>query len=105
METMYITRMNNPGKPGEILEQQHTRREIIDRAETVLASQMSLEGGLALYSGLEEVGKRGTVGEATVYGYVDKSGQSVDFTEDMKLKAAIALLNSKGNYFEATPVK
>ncbi len=103
MEKMYKTRMNNPEKPGEILEQQHTRSEIIDRAETVI-SHMSLEGGLALLAGLEEVGKPGAVGESTIYGYVDNSGKSVDFTEAMKLKTAIALLNSKGNYFEATPI-
>jgi hypothetical protein len=105
VETMYLTRMSNPGKPGEVIEQKHTRSDIISRAQTVLATHMSLEGGLPLFAGLEEVGKRGVAGENTVYGYVDKSGKPVDFTKDMELEAAIAVLNSKGNHFEATPIK
>lgn len=47
---------------------------------------------------------RGGVGEATVYGYVDKSKKRVEFTEDMKLQAAIAVMNISGHYFEATPI-
>jgi hypothetical protein len=104
METLYLTRMNNHKKPGEILEQKHTRSEIIGRAETAVA-HMSVEGGLASFAGLEEKVTRGAIGETTVYGYVDESKKPVDFTETMKLKAAVAVLNSNGNFFEATPIK
>ena len=45
-----------------------------------------------------------SVGENTVWGYVDQSGNRVDFTEDLKLKAAIAVLNVNGHFFEATPI-
>ncbi|MEO8332375.1 MAG: hypothetical protein ABI479_08065 [Gallionella sp.] len=101
METNYVTRMNNPAMPGEILEQQHSRSEIMGRAETVV-HHMSLEGGLATFSGLSEVENRGADGDTI--SYVDKSGNPVEFTEELQLKAAISVLNSGGNFFEATPV-
>lgn len=106
METTYITRMSSgqQGSPGgdKIIEQRHTRREIISRAEELLAKELAQD--LAAYAELEEVGTRGKVGEDTVYGYVDTSGNKVDFTEELKLKAAIAVLNHNGHFFEATPI-
>jgi hypothetical protein len=106
METMYLTRMS-AGKLGtpsgdRIIEQHHTGSEIISRAEEVLAKELCQD--LADYAGLEEVCSRGDVGENTVWGYVDQSGDHVDFTETMKLKAAIAVLSVNGHFFEATPV-
>lgn len=105
METMYLTRMS-AGKLGtpsgdRIIEQHHTGSEIISRAEEVLAKELGQD--LADYAGLEEVCSR-SVGEATVWGYVDQSGKNVNFTEDLKLKAAIAVLSVNGHYFEATPI-
>jgi hypothetical protein len=105
-EQMYKTRMSagqmsNPAG-SEISEQRHTRSEIISRAEEVLAKELG--GDLATYAELEEKAKRGTAGEDTIWGYVNKAGDSVDFTEEIKLKAAIAVLNLNGHLFEATPV-
>ncbi|MDO8991192.1 MAG: hypothetical protein Q7U91_16325 [Sideroxyarcus sp.] len=105
-EQMYKTRMSagqmsNPA--GSVIsEQRHTRSEIISRAEEVLAKELG--GDLATYAELEEKAKRGTAGEDTIWGYVNKAGDSVDFTEEIKLKAAIAVLNLNGHLFEATPV-
>jgi hypothetical protein len=106
METLYVTKMS-AGRLGtpegdKIIEQQHTRREIISRAEELLAKQLGQD--LATYAKLEEVGMRGRAGEDTVYGYVDTSGKKVDFSETLKLKAAIAVLNTNGHFFEATPI-
>ena len=105
VETIYVTKMS-AGKLGtpsgdKIIEQRHTRREIISRAEEVLAKELGQD--LATYAELEEVGMRGRAGEDTVYGYVDTSGKKADFTETLKLKAAIAVLNLNGHFFEATP--
>ena len=105
METMYLTRMS-AGKLGtpsgdRIIEQHHTGSEIISRAQEVLAKELGQD--LADYAGLEEVCAR-SVGEATVWGYVDQSGKNVNFTEDLKLKAAIAVLSVNGHYFDATPI-
>jgi hypothetical protein len=106
METTYLTKMSagklDSPKGGKIIEQRHTRGEIISRAEELLSKELGQE--LATYAELEEVGIRGKVGEDTVYGYVDVSGNRVDFTEDLKLKAAIAVLNVNGHFFEATPI-
>jgi hypothetical protein len=106
VEKMYKTKMSSSsqGNPegNKIIEQQHTRSEIISHAEELLAKELSQN--LATYAELEEVGTRGRVGEDTVYGYVDTSGKKVEFTEEMKLKAAIAVLNLNGHFFEATPV-
>jgi extradiol dioxygenase family protein len=106
METTYITKMS-AGKMSsptgsKIIEQRHTGSEIISRAEEVLAKELGQD--LADYAGLEEVCSRGAVGENTVWGYVDNTGNNVDFNETRKLKAAIAVLNVNGHYFEATPV-
>jgi hypothetical protein len=84
-----------------IIEQHHTGSEIISRAQEVLAKELGQD--LADYAGLEEVCAR-SVGEATVWGYVDQSGKNVNFTEDLKLKAAIAVLSVNGHYFDATPI-
>jgi len=106
VEKMYKTRMSagqmSSPTGSEISEQRHTRSEIISRAEEVLAKELSQD--LATYAELEEKATRGTVGEDTVWGYVNKAGKNVDFTEEMKLKAAIAVLNLNGHLFEATPI-
>jgi hypothetical protein len=106
MDQVYLTRMS-AGRPGtpegdKIIEQRHTRSEIISRAEELLHKQLGQD--LADYADLEEVGMRGKAGETTLYGYVDKGGNKVDFTETRKLKAAIAVLNVNGHFFEATPI-
>jgi hypothetical protein len=106
VERMYITRMSagemSSPTGSEIIEERHTRGEIISRAEEVLAKELSQD--LASYAELEEKAKRGTAGEDTVWGYVNKTGDMVDFTEEMKFKAAIAVLNLNGHLFEATPI-
>jgi hypothetical protein len=104
MGTIYLTKMGtgDPAKGG-VKEQFHTGEEIISHAEELLAKELGQD--LAFYAGLEEVMVRREVGEDTVYGYVDKSGNQVNFTEDMKLKAAIAVHNVNGHFFEATPVR
>lgn len=106
VDQMYITRMSagqmGSAKGSEIREQRHTRSEIISRAEEILAKELSQN--LATFAELEEKAARGTVGEETVWGYVDKAGAKVEFTEDLKFKAAIAVLNLNGHLFEATPV-
>lgn len=105
METTYITRMSagqmSSPTGSKIIEQRHTGSEIISRAEEVLAKELCQD--LAEYAGLEEVCSR-HVGENTVWGYVDKSGSHVEFTEDLKLKAAVAVLSVNDHYFEATPI-
>ena len=105
-EQMYKTRMSagqmSSPAGSEIIEERHTRSEIISRAEEVLAKELSQD--LATYAELEEKAKRGTAGEDTVWGYVNKTGDMVDFTEEMKFKAAIAVLNLNGHLFEATLV-
>jgi hypothetical protein len=106
METTYVTKMS-AGKMSsptgsKIIEQRHTGSEIISRAEEVLAKELGQD--LADYAELEEVCSRRAVGENTVWSYVDKTGNNVDFNETRKLKAAIAVLNVNGHYFEATPV-
>ena len=105
METTYITKMS-AGKMSsptgsKIIEQRHTGSEIISRAEEVLAKELGQD--LADYAGLEEVCSR-HVGENTVWGYVDKSGSHVEFTEDLKLKAAVAVLSVNDHFFEAIPI-
>ncbi len=106
VEQMYKTRMSagqmSSPKGSEISEQSHTRSEIISRAEEVLAKELG--GDLATYAELEGKATRSSVGEDTVWGYVNKSGDDVVFTEEIKLKAAIAVLNLNGHHFEATPI-
>jgi hypothetical protein len=105
-EQIYTTKMSagqmSSPTGSKISEQRHTRSEIISRAEEVLAKELSQN--LATYADLEEKATRNTVGEDTVWGYVNKAGNKVDFTEEMKLKAAIAVLNLNGHLFEATPI-
>ena len=106
VEKMYKTKMSSSSlassEGNEIIEQQHTRSEIIFHAEELLAKELSQD--LATFAKLEEVGTRSNVGEDTIYGYVNAAGKKVDFTEDMKFKAAIAVLNLNGHFFEATPI-
>lgn len=106
VEQMYKTRMSAgqmSSPTGSIIsEQRHTRGEIISRAEEVLAKESSLD--LASYAELEEKATLSAVGDDTIWGYVNKAGDKVDFTEELKLKAAIAVLNLNGHLFEATPV-
>jgi hypothetical protein len=106
VEQMYQTKMSSSSRSNpegnKIIEQRHTRSEIISHAEELLAKELGQD--LATYAKLEQVGTRGNVGEDTVYGYVDPVGKKVDFTDDMKFKAAIAVLNLNGHFFEATPV-
>ncbi|HEX7454930.1 MAG TPA: hypothetical protein VF296_02715 [Gallionella sp.] len=105
-EKFYKTRMSagKQGSPegGKISEQRHTRGEIISRAEEVLAKELSQN--LATFAGLEEKATLGPVGEDTVWGYVNKSGNKIEFTDELKLKAAIDVLNLNGHFFEATPI-
>jgi hypothetical protein len=106
VEQMYKTRMSAGQMSSEtgskISEQRHTRSEIISRAEEVLAKELSQN--LATFADLEEKATRDTVGEDTVWGYVNKAGNKVEFTEELKLKAAITVLNLNGHLFEATPI-
>lgn len=106
IEKTYKTKMSS-GRQGtpegnKIIEQRHTHSEIISRAEALISKELGQD--LAAYAQLEEVGTRGRVGEVTVYGYVNKSGNKVEFTDELKLKAAIAVLNLNGHFFEATPI-
>lgn len=104
MGTIYLTKMGTGDlAKGGVKEQFHTGEEIISHAEELLAKELGQD--LAFYAGLEEVVVRREVGEDTVYGYVDKSGNQVNFTEDMKLKAAVAVHNVNGHFFEATPIR
>ena len=104
MEIIYTTKMssNSSNHPlnGEVIEQTHTRSEIINHAQEVLSEQMGLD--LCSFVGLEEAEVREDDGDR-VY-YVDKSGNPVEFTEEMQFNAAIAVLNSNGHNFEARPM-
>lgn len=101
MDTIYKIKMSsgNPEK-GEVIEETHTRSEIIHHAQEVLAEQMGLD--LCSFAGLEEAEVREDDGDR-IY-YVDKSGNPVEFTEDLQFNAAVAVLNSHGHYFEARPM-
>lgn len=97
----YTVRMSS-GAEGVIIEDTntHTRSEIIDRAKEVLAKEMSQD--LASFADLEV--KMVREGDSDKTYFVDKSGKSVEFTEEMQFKAALAVLNSQKQFFEATPV-
>jgi len=106
MGSMYKTTMsanssNYPPPDGRNIEQMHTSDEIIRHATEILAQQMGLD--LCSFVGLEEMLDRHDDGD-TVY-YIDKSGKRTAFTEELQLEAAIAVLNSNGHYFAATPVQ
>lgn len=104
METVFATKMspNSSGRPniGGYIEETHTSSEIIHHADEVLTQQMGLE--LCSFVGLESRLMPGEDGDEVVF--VDQSGRRVAFTEDLQLKAAIAVLNTNGHYFEATPL-
>lgn len=100
MGTIYKTIMNRPNS-GRKIEQVHSSDEIIHHANEILAQQMGLD--LHFFAGLNEVLMRDGDGD-WIY-YVDDSGRRVEFTEELQLKAAIAVLNTNGHYFEAIPVE
>ena len=103
MEIIYKTKMNSGinDEEGAFTEETHTRSEIINHAQEVLAEQMGLD--LCSFVGLEEAEVREDDGDR-VY-YVDKSGNPVEFTEELQFNAAVAVLNSNGHYFEAQPMQ
>lgn len=104
MQTMFNTRMsaNSTNHPdmGNYVEETHSSDEIISHANETLAQQMGLE--LCSFVGLESKLIPGEDGDEVIY--VDQSGRRVEFTEDLQLKAAIAVLNTNGHFFEATPL-
>jgi hypothetical protein len=102
VEKNYTIKISH-GKDGEVIQDSntHTGSEIIDRATEVAAKQMGQD--LACFADLEVKLER--EGDSDKTYYVDKSGKTVDFTEEMQFKAALAVLNSHDNYFEATPVR
>jgi len=106
MGSMYKTTMSanssrHPPPNGENIEQMHTSDEIIHHANEILAQQMGLD--LCSFVGLEEMLEPDDNGDK-IY-YVDKSGNRVAFTEELQLEAAIAVLNTNGHYFAATPIE
>jgi len=102
VEKNYTVKMTS-GSHGKVVEDSdtHTRSEIIDRAREVLAKQLGLD--LSSYADLEVKLESGDDGDSI--SYVDKSGNAAEFTGEMQFDAAIAVLNSNEQYFEATPVK
>lgn len=103
MDTLYKTKMsaNSSNYPADndIIEDTHTSSEIIHHANEVLAQQMGLE--LCSFVGLEERLLATDDGDMVIY--VDQAGNRVEFTEELQLKAAIAVLNTNKHYFEAIP--
>ncbi len=91
------------GRDGEVFQESntHTRSEIIERAMEVTSKEMGQD--LAFFANLEVKLEREDDSDKTYY--VDKSGKTVAFTEEMQFKAALAVLNSNDNYFEAIPVR
>lgn len=104
MGSIYKTTLiHNASHPnaGEKIEALHTVEEIIRHANEVLAQQMGLD--LHTFAGLDEVYVRDHDGDR-IY-YVDESGRRVLFSEKLQLQAAIAVLNSHGQFFEARPIE
>jgi len=99
--TMSANSSNYPPPDGRNIEQMHTSDEIIHHATEILAQQMGLD--LCSFVGLEEMLEPDGDGDR-VY-YADKSGNRVEFTEELQLEAAIAVLNTNGHYFAVTPVQ
>jgi hypothetical protein len=97
-KTTLIHNSHHPSA-GKKIEALHTDEEIIRHANEVLAQQMGLD--LHTFAGLDEVYVRDHDGDR-IY-YVDDSGRRVEFSEALQLQAAIAVLNSSGQYFEAKP--
>jgi hypothetical protein len=100
IEKRYTVMMSSGDDALQTEEHTHTESEIINRAETILAKQMGQD--LASFANLQVNLKN--IGESDIAYYVDKSGQTVDFTKAMQFKAAIAVLNSQDQHFTATPV-
>jgi hypothetical protein len=103
-EKMYKTKMGavnmESHEKGEVIEEMHSRSEIVERAKETQIRNIGLD--FCSFAGLEEAIEPGDNGDK-VY-YVDKTGKRVEFTEEMQFKAAIAVLNAQGHYFEATPM-
>jgi hypothetical protein len=99
-EKNYTVKMSSGDEPLKTEAQTRTQSEIIDRAKEVLAKEMSQD--LASFANLEVNLKN--KGESDMAYYVDKSGKTVDFTKEMQFKAALAVLNSQDQHFEATLV-
>lgn len=104
MEIIFSTKMspNSSSRPnvGGYIEETHTSSEIIHHADEILTQQLGLE--LCSFVGLESRLMPSADGDELVY--VDQSGRRVEFSKDLQLKAAIAVLNTNGHYFEATPL-
>ena len=102
IERIYKVKMSR-GIDGEIIEDvnTHTHSEIVNRAKETLAKELSLD--LSDFADLEAKLVREDEGDRTYY--VDKSGNTVAFTDEMQFNAAIAVLNSHGQYFEAIPMQ
>lgn len=104
MEAMFNIKMSanstNHPEMGGYVEETHSTSEIIHHAEEILAQQMGLE--LCTFVGLESKLIPGEDGDELIY--VDQSGRRAEFTEDLQLRAAIAVLNTNGHYFEAKPL-
>ncbi len=103
MQTVFSTKMSPSGSQlhaGKYIEETHTGDEIIHHANEILTQQLGLE--LCSFVGLESRLVPGDDGDEVIF--VDQSGKQVAFTEDLQLKAAIAVLNTNGHYFEATPL-
>lgn len=100
-EKNYTVRMSS-SVDGEAIEETntHTRSEIIDRAAEALAKEAGID--LATFAELKEAVVRGDDGD-TIH-YVDKSGKTIEFTDEMKFNTALTVLNSHGQFFEATPL-
>lgn len=99
-KTTLIHNANHPNA-GRKIEEMHTDEEIIHHANEVLVQQMGLD--LYTFAGLREIEVRDEDGD-WIY-YVDESGRRVEFSPELQLQAAIAVLNSSGQYFEARPVE
>jgi hypothetical protein len=96
----YRVKMSSGNEALKTEARTHTQSEIIDRAKEVLAKEMSQD--LASFANLE-VNLKNT-GKSDIAYFVDRSGKTVDFTKEMQFKAAIAVLNSQDQHFEAIPV-
>lgn len=99
-EKNYTVKMSSGNGPVKTESQTHSQSEIIDRAIEVLAKELGQD--LSDYADLEI--KLVQEGDSDNSYYVDKSGQTVQFTPEMQFKAAIAVLNSKEQHFEAIPI-
>lgn len=95
-EKNYTLKMSSGNDALKTESQTHTQSEIIDRAKEVLAKEMSQD--LASFADLKNKG------ESDIAYYVDKSGRPAVFTKEMQFKAALAVLNSKDQHFEAISV-